>query len=118
MSLRLQIIIGVLIVLALLAICNMVRKKKLDLKYALVWLCVGCVVLVFDISPQLLGIIAGVLGIGLPVNMLFFLGFVFSLLIIFVLTVSVSRLSDKVKRLTQEVALLEKELRKIQEKGE
>lgn len=112
MSLRLQIIIGVLIVLALLVICNMVRKKKLDLKYALVWLLAGFLVLVFDIFPQLLGIITGLLGIGLPVNMLFFLGFVFSLLIIFVLTVSVSRLSEKVKRLTQEIALLEKDIKR------
>lgn len=110
MSLRLQIIIGVLIVVSILAIGNMVRKKKLDLKYALVWLFVGCVVLVFDIFPQLLNAITAMLGIELAVNMLFFMGFVFSLLIIFTLTISVSKMSNKVKRLTQEIALLEERL--------
>ena len=108
MSLRLQIIVGVLIALSMIVIVNMVRKKKLNLRYALVWLIVGCVVLLFDLFPQLLDIVTNLLGIGVPVNMLFFLGFAFSLLIIFSLTVSVSRLSDKVKRLTQEIALLEK----------
>ena len=110
MTLRLQIIVGVLIVLSILVIANMVRKRKLELKYALVWFLVGAVVLVFDIFPQLLGTVTRWMGIDLAVNMLFFLGFVFSLLIIFTLTVAVSKLSEKVKRLTQEVALLEEKI--------
>ena len=107
MSLRLQIIIGVVMVMSILIIGNMVRKRKLDLRYALVWFFVGIIVLVFDIFPGLLGAVTGMLGVELPSNMMFFLGFVFSLLIIFTLTVSVSRLSERVKRLTQELALLE-----------
>lgn len=115
MSLRLQIIVAVIILVAILAICNMVRKKKLELKYALVWLFVGAVVLVFDIFPQLLNMLTYAMGVDLPVNMLFFLGFVFALLIIFTLTVSVSRLSERVKRLTQELALLEQQVREKRE---
>ena len=38
--------------------------------------------------------------------MVFFLGFVFSLIIIFVLTVTVSRLSARIRRLAQIVAML------------
>ena len=116
MSLRLQIIVGILIIVSMLVIGNMVRKKKLDLRYALVWLIVGCVVLIFDIFPSLLGVISGILGVGLPVNMLFFMGFVFSLLIIFTLTVAVSKMSERVKRLTQELALLEERVNRLQEK--
>lgn len=109
MSIRLQIIVGVLIVVSLLLIGNMVRKRRLELKYALVWFLVGFIVLLFDVFPGLLSWVTGLLGIDLAVNMLFFMGFIFSLLIIFTLTMSVSKLSEKVKRLTQEVALLEKE---------
>ena len=112
MTLRLQIIVGVLIVLSILVIANMVCRRKLELKYALVWFLVGGVVLIFDIFPQLLGTVTRWMGIDLAVNMLFFLGFVFSLLIIFTLTVAVSKLSEKVKRLTQEVALLEEKMQK------
>lgn len=118
MSLRLQIIVGVLLVAAILALCNMVRKKKLDLKYALVWLLVGCVVLVFDLFPQLLDAVTRALGVGIPVNMLFFLGFVFSLVIIFSLTLAISHLSDRVKKLTQELALLEERVRRENEKNQ
>jgi len=39
-------------------------------------------------------------------NMLFFAGFCFSLAIIFSLSVAISRLSERVKKLSQEIALL------------
>lgn len=112
MSLRLQIIVGVLLAASLLVIGNMVRKRRLELKYALIWFLVGGVVLVFDIFPQMLSSLSGLMGVELPINMLFFMGFVFSLLIIFALTVSVSNLSERVKRMAQEMALLEEELDK------
>ena len=116
MSVKLQVIVAVLILFALLMVGNLVRKKRLDLRYALIWFAVGGVVLVFDIFPQLLGWMTHLLGIELAVNMLFFLGFVFSLLIIFSLTMAVSRLSEKVKRLSQEMALVEEEMILLKEK--
>ena len=44
--------------------------------------------------------------------MLFFFGFCFSLMVIFVLTVVVSKLTVKVKRLAQEIAMFEEEMKK------
>lgn len=114
MGFRLQVVIGVLTVIAILAICNMVRKNKMDLRYALIWIIVGGTVVVLDIWPGLLGMLANLMGIELPSNMLFFLGFCFALIIIFGLTKTVSNLSGKVKKLTQELALLKEEL----ERGE
>lgn len=115
MSLRLQIIVGVVMVASILIIGNMVRKQKLELRYALVWLLVGGLVLILDIFPQLLAGLTDLMGVTLPVNMMFFLGFVFSLLIIFTLTLSISRLSERVKRLTQEIALLEEKVGRLGE---
>ena len=114
MSIRLQIIIAVIIVMALCVIVNMIRKKRLELRYALAWLIVGVGVLVLDCFPQLINWIAGKLGIASPVNMLFFLGFCFALMIIFVLTIAVSRSSIRIKELTQELALLEKRINEKQ----
>ena len=108
MSIRLQIILGIIIIVALCIIINMIRKKRLELRYALAWLLVGVGVLVLDCFPQLITWIAKQLGIASPVNMLFFLGFCFSLMIIFVLTVAVSRSSIRIKELAQELALYEK----------
>lgn len=109
MSLRIQLLIAVITVICILAICNTVRKKKLDLRYGLIWIIVGVCVIILDAFPGILGWITSVLGIELPINMLFFLGFCFSLIIIFSLTKTVSDLAHKVKRLTQEIALLKNE---------
>lgn len=115
MSLKIQIIIGVAAILCILGICNMVRKNKLDLRYGLVWIILGVCVAILDFWPQLLKALTNLMGIELPINMLFFLGFCFSLIIIFGLTKTVSELSHKVKRLTQEIALLEKKMKENQE---
>ncbi len=110
MSLKLQIIIALIILISLVALINLIRKNKLDLKYALSWILLGVGILVFDLFPGLTSLLAALLGIDVPVNMLFFLGFCFSLLIIFSLTVAVSRLSKRVTKLTQELALFSKKL--------
>lgn len=109
MNVRLQIIVAIAILFALGVIINMIRKRGLELRYALAWLIVGVGVLVLDIFPGIMEKLASILGIYSPVNMLFFLGFCFSLVIIFVLTVAVSRMSIRIKELTQELALHEKE---------
>lgn len=106
MTTKFQIILIVGITLILLFIINMIRKRKLELKYSLVWLLVLIVLLVIVCIPETLTKIATSLGIYSPVNMIFFLGFVFSLVIIFVLTVTVSRLSARIRRLAQIVAML------------
>lgn len=106
LSTKFQIILIVGILLILLIILNMIRKRKLELKYSLVWLIVLMFLLVMACMPEKLQEIATALGIYSPVNMIFFLGFVFSLVIIFVLTVTVSRLSARIRRLAQIVAMM------------
>lgn len=109
MNIKLQIIIALGVLIAMVVIINMIRKKNLELRYALAWLGVGVGILILDLCPSLVTWISVKLGIASPVNMLFFLGFCFSLIIIFVLTVAVSRLSVRVKELAQELALHQKE---------
>ena len=116
MNFKLQLIIALLILTGLGILINLIRKNKLDLKYALSWILLGAGILVFDLFPGLTSLIAALLGVDVPVNALFFLGFCFSLLVIFSLTVAVSRLSRRVTRLTQELALLDRRLKEY-EKG-
>ena len=117
MPIRLQIIVGIVMALGLAGIFTMVHKGKLNLKYALLWILAGIVVLIMDIFPGLLGKITRLFGIELPINMLFFLGFCFLLLLVFGLTVRVSRMSDEVKRLTQELAILKHDTGKGDDAG-
>lgn len=109
MNIRIQIIIAVGVLVALSVIINMIRRKNIELRYALVWLLVGIGVLVLDCFPNLMEWISAQLGIASPVNMLFFCGFCFSLVIIFILTTAISRLSNRIKQLAQEIALYKAE---------
>lgn len=105
MDIKIQIIVAVGVLFGIAVIVNMIRKKSLELQYALAWLFVGGGILVLDCFPQLLTWLAHEAGVASPVNMLFFLGFCFSLVIIFTLTVTVSRMSTQIKELAQTQAL-------------
>ena len=117
MNIRIQIIIAVLIIIALIVIINMIRKKALELRYSLAWLAVGAGVLILDLFPGFMEWLSDLMGIASPVNMLFFLGFCFSLIIIFILTIAISRMSVRIKNLAQELALINKKYQIDREKS-
>lgn len=117
MNIRIQIIIAVLIIIALIVIINMIRKKALELRYSLAWLAVGAGVIILDLFPGFMEWLSDLMGIASPVNMLFFLGFCFSLIIIFILTIAISRMSVRIKNLAQELALINKKYQIDREKS-
>lgn len=116
MTTALRIFIVVLDVLGLLYILQLVRKNKLDLKYALSWFVVSIFVLLMALFPSLMEKLAEFLGIASPVNMIFFLGFIFSLAIILILTVALSINAGSVKRLNQKIAMLDKRILELEER--
>ena len=115
MTVKLQIVIAAAILVVFAVLINMIRRKSLELKYALSWMLVLTALFVFACAPWLLNVVSEFLGIYAPDNMIFFLGFCFSLLIIFTLTVALSRLSNSVRTLDQIVALNEKKLEELEQ---
>lgn len=113
MDIRLRIIILIGSLITLTTIINMIKKEKLELKYALSWIIINGGVLIVCIFPQLIEWIALIIGVALPMNAIFFIGMICSLLIVFSLTIAQSRNSQKLKDVTQKLALLEHELEKI-----
>ena len=109
MTFKLQVIIICGLLFVTLIMLNMVRKRKLELKYALSWIICAIVLVVLTCVPSLLIELADFLGLYSPVNMIFFLGFIFMLIIVFTLTISLSRVTEKVRRLAQIEALTSKE---------
>ena len=99
MSIRIKCVIIVVLILGLL------KKNKLELKYALSWLFLELGIFIITLIPNLLNVISKALGIYNEINMLFFLGFVFIILVIFSLTMSLSRNSERVRKMAQEIAL-------------
>jgi len=117
MTLRLQIIIGIMLVALLLIIAGAVRAKKLEFRFSLPWLLLLLALLVMDIFPGIVDWLTKLLGIELPINMLTFCGLAFSFVLIFSLTTSISRLNEREKKLVQEIALLKKQLEEYERKG-
>lgn len=105
MSIRIKCVIIVVLILVLLKILGLIKRNKLELKYALSWLFLELGILIITLIPNLLNVISKVLGIYNEINMLFFLGFVFIILVIFSLTMSLSRNSERVRKMAQEIAL-------------
>ena len=112
MTWRIRIAIIAVLILGLIAIVNLIRKRSLELKYALTWLFLGVALLVVVLVPGLLDMLATALGIYSPMNMVFFLGFLFSIVVIFVLTMSLSNNSNRVRKMAQKIALNEYRLSK------
>ena len=107
MSFRLQVILLILFALIFIFLINQVKKKAVALKYTLAWLLLDVALIVLAIFPNMLQVISNALGITTPINMIFFCGFVLALIVIYTLTVALSRNSDRIRNLTQKIALNE-----------
>ena len=108
-SRKLQIVLILVFALILIWTIRQVKKRRLDLRYTLSWLFLEIALLIFSAFPGLLNGLARLMGIYSPMNMLFFCGFAFSLIIIYTLTAAISRQSEEIKQLTQKIALMEKQ---------
>ena len=113
---RIQIIAIIVLILAFVLLIGQIKKKKLDLKYSLAWMLLDIVLIILATFPDLIILVSKGLGIQTPSNMVFFCGFIFSLIIIYVLTVAISKMSDNIRCLTQKIALLEKEIQEKESK--
>lgn len=109
LSNQLRIIIIVSMLLALIYIVGNIRRQKINFRYGIGWMVVAILIMLLAICPQILDLISYLLGIAVPVNMLFFMGFILVVIVIFSLSKSVSDLSEKVKQLSQELAIAKKD---------
>lgn len=90
-------------------ILKRIRQSKLQIEYTIFWLVFAGILVVFSLFPELVALFTRMVGMQLPVNFIF-LFFIFVLMLkLFFTTIELSALENKVKDLTQEIALLEKE---------
>jgi hypothetical protein len=107
MDVRIQIVGIIGAALLLLVILELVRRRRLLERYALLWLLAGVVLLGLAVWRGALEVLAELVGIASPPNALFFVAFGFVLVLLLHFSVAVSRLTDQSKVLAQRVALLE-----------
>ena len=105
------IIIGVVFLVMMI---ELIRKNRVTLKYALLWLFSGLVLLVLAIFPQVLNWVAGLIGVYSPVNALFAILLCCGLVLMISFSVIVSGNKKAVVRLTQKISLLENRIRELE----
>ncbi|MGH3628667.1 MAG: DUF2304 domain-containing protein, partial [Sciscionella sp.] len=92
--------------LVLIGIWEMLRRRQLREKYAVLWLVIGVIVLVFSAVPNLLTTVSLALGIQIPANLLFFVAIVLLLAVTLHLSWEISRLEDETRKLAEDLAIL------------
>ncbi len=98
----------------LLAFCGwvlwLIRKQRLHLREALVWLLTTIAAIVVTAFPNVLQWGANLVGIHVPANALFGAGLLYLALNVLGVTIAVSTNTSRVRRLAQECALLRAEI--------
>lgn len=97
-------------VLICAVILELIRRKHLMERYAILWLFLGVTLLVLAAWKGLLTTLSHAAGIYYPPAALFAVAFVFVLALLLHFSIVLSRLSDQNKVLAQRVALLQQRL--------
>lgn len=90
----------------LLIVIELVRKNKIQERYSLLWIFMSIVLLILSISPIFINTLARWLGIVNPPSLLFLFGLVYLIIYNVHITTVVSKQSEKITRLSQELALM------------
>jgi hypothetical protein len=114
--LRVSIAASVAAILLLFVTFELIRSRRLQERYALLWILTGVVVLVLAVWRQALGKLSETLGVSYPPSILFLATGFFILLLLLHYSTVISRLSDQNRILAQRLALLEGRLN--EERGE
>ncbi|MEN3298065.1 DUF2304 domain-containing protein [Pseudonocardia sp.] len=103
---RLTLLSVIVAVAALLLVFELLRRRRLREKYAVIWVFIAVATLVVAIFPHLLDFVATAIGIRTPSNLLFF----GSLLVLFAVSLQLSRevglLEEQTRRLAEETGAL------------
>lgn len=86
---------------------NLVRKRKLREEYSVLWLVTSLFMFILVIRYEWLVALTSFIGAGLPTTTLFICAIIFLMLIAVQFSIKISLLTNQVKNLAQENALLQ-----------
>ena len=104
------------VALFFLLVFFLLKKNRLSLRYSLLWLLSGVIMLVLALFPGLLDRFARLIGIYSSVNALFAVIFFCGLMLMISFTVIVSREKQEIVRSIQRTALLEKRIQDLEKR--
>lgn len=109
--LRVSIVAAIAALALLVVIFELIRSRRLQERYALLWLLTGLVIFVLAAWRGLLGWLADLVGIAYPPSALFVLASFFVLVVLLHYSTVISKLSEQNTILAQRLAILEHALR-------
>lgn len=113
-----RIVLIIASVLTLTGIVRKVRNAKVEIETSIFWIGFSALLLILSIFPKIAEVIADLLGIYSTVNFIFL--FVIFVLLIhqFTNSIKISQLENKIKELTQEIAVRELRKKDLEKKEE
>jgi hypothetical protein len=106
----LTIVTGLTSLAVLAFMIELLRRRQLQEKYAILWLAVSIVMVPIAFVPTMVDKVAVTFGFASGVSLVLFLGIVFLLLVCMHLSWEVSRLEEETRTLAEDVALLRTEM--------
>ncbi|KRB43874.1 DUF2304 domain-containing protein [Terrabacter sp. Root181] len=104
-------LVGAVVVVGV--IFEMLRRRYVRGRFAIVWLVVAGATIILAVAPGLLEWAAGIVGVRVPLNLLFFVGFLGLMLIIIQLTAAIGRLEQRTRALAEQVALMDAQRKEL-----
>lgn len=112
---RLRTALLAAIILFFVIVLYFLKRRRLTLKYSLLWLLTGTVMLVLVAFPELMMFLSRLIGTQSIMNTLYLLILAFVIILLMMLTSIVSGQTERIRRLAQSNALLEKRIRELEE---
>jgi hypothetical protein len=98
----------------MLGILELIRRQKIKEAYAILWLIFGSVFILLSFWKKGLDYFAGIVGVYYPPALLFLILIVAVILVLVNYSIVISSQNDKIRNLTQELALMKNEMENLE----
>jgi len=113
MPLQQQIFALIVSALVFVIVIDMVRKRRLREEYSVLWLLTSVLMFVLVFRYEWLVSLTDLIGAGLPTTTLFLFSIIFLMLLSVQFCIKISQLTDQLKNLSQENALMKREIESL-----
>lgn len=111
-------VLGILAALFTLGVViEMLRRRQLRERHAVWWLLAGVLALIIGVFPQVLIWAAGLVGVEVPANLIFFVSIAVLFLVCIQNSAELTTLESETRTLAESVALHELRIRELENPG-
>lgn len=93
-------------IIMILIILDLIKRRKLDINYSIIWLATGILILVCSSSQKIIYFLADFLDIKAPVNLFYIIILFFIISVLLHFSIVLTRLMRHTTKLAQDIALL------------